>query len=109
MTTVLTMENIEITFVVILAACSAFASLFGVYKIFKEMRQPQRERDRRLDEIECKLANDKKDLEEITECLTIMLECHLLTMDHILDGNDVKAIGEMRKRLEKFLVERKMT
>lgn len=101
---ILTFENIQVTFLVLLAAAAAFASLYGVYKIIKEIRQPNEQRDKRLEEAEKQIEETTNDLVVIKEGMRVLTRAEISVLDHICVGNHVEQIKEVKTELESYLI-----
>lgn len=102
--TLLGFEDIELTFIVILAACSAIASLYGVFKIIKEIKKPNEERDHHLEEIDRKLENDKREIEHLKDMMKLNLKGQMYTLDHILHDDHLDKLEDVRDEIEEFLI-----
>lgn len=100
-------EHIEITVIVLLAACAAFSSLYGVFKIVKELKHPNEERDKKLHVMQEKIEAEEKRLDDLTDATRILLRAQLCVIDHILDGdNHLTSLESSRVEITEYLLKR---
>lgn len=117
------MEEITVSFTLlqmfksILAVCGAItavsAAVAVILSIIKSITSPDKERDKRLDELEIKvkkhdelLSNDSQRFKEIEEGNRIMQKSMLALLQHGIDGNEIEAMRKAKQDLESYLIER---
>ena len=66
----------------ILGVCGFIASLWAIYKIYKELKQPNKEKTEMLLDHERKLQNDNEKLLKIEEANKMILQSLLVIINH---------------------------
>ena len=91
-------------------ACVIITTLGGagaiIISIVKWWKQPDKDRDKMLNEHEKKLDNDHKRLMELEESNKIMMQSMLALMSHAIDGNHTEDLRQARDDLQKYLIRR---
>lgn len=100
------MENIAITLNDFLYLCGAIATVWGVYKIIKEIKKPNEELKETVKKHEKYLAEDKIEIEEIKEGNKVICKSIMTMINHELTGNDVNNMKKMRDELQDYLIEK---
>lgn len=100
-------EDIQTTFVVILAACAAFASLYGVFKTVKEIKKPSEARDERLDTLERDMKNTKARITQMELGNGLILKAQLCLIDSHLHGDNEDRLSSMKLEIEDYLISMK--
>jgi hypothetical protein len=101
----------------LLAVASAIVLLSNAAKAIAQAWQaakaPNAAQDARIDaleawkvEVDRKLGNDKKQLEEIHEGLRASYQAQLALLDHGIDGNNIKQMQDAKEVLQKHLINR---
>lgn len=101
----------------VLAAASAIVLLSNAAKAianaYQAAKAPNAHQNQRLDalekwreEVNQKLNNDKKQLEEIHEGLRASYQAQLALLDHGIDGNNIKQMQDAKVVLQKHLINR---
>lgn len=101
----------------VLAVASAVVLLSNAAKAIAQAWQtakaPNAAQDARLDaleawkeEVDRKLGNDKKQLEEIHAGLRAIYQAQLALLDHGIDGNNIKQMQDAKEVLQKHLINR---
>ena len=116
-------NDIQTTFVVLLAFAAAISSFYAVYKILKELKKPNEDRDKHLEkidreieeiqsnheqdliEINKKLAKDKEELVNLGRGQRIMLKADLTIIEHALSDNDIEAMKKMKTEIQQYLID----
>lgn len=116
-------SEIQAFIIVLLAGCSAAASLYGVFKMVKELKKPNEERDehlKRLDrqledavsardadiiEINRKLARDKQELIDLGRGQRIILKTEMVILEHMDTGNGHTELKKMKSEINDYLLE----
>lgn len=90
--------------------CVGITTLGGagaiIISIIKWWRQPDKTRDKMLNEHEKKLGNDNKRLNELEESNRIMMQSMLAIMSHLIDGNHTDQLQKARDDLQEYLIRR---
>lgn len=100
-------EDIQTSFIVILAACAAFASLYGVFKTVKEIKKPSEVRDERLDTLERDVRNMKAKEKEMERGNALILKAQLCLIDAHLHGDNEDRLSDMKLEIEDYLISSK--
>ena len=82
-----------------------------IIALIKRAKAPNENQDRRLDEIEKRLAehdqclkNDLDRLNRFEEGNRIMQRCMLALLSHNIDGNDVESMKKVKEDLQEYLI-----
>lgn len=86
--------------------CGAFGTVWGVFKIIKELKKPSDCMKETLRKHEQYLANDKAEIDEIKEGNKVICKSIMTMINHELTGNDVSNMREMRDELQNYLIEK---
>lgn len=97
-------EDVQTTFIVILAACAAFASLYGVFKTIKEIKKPAEVRDKRIEDLELEVRNLKAEQEETKRANALILKAQLCLIDAHRHGDDEARLDELKVEIEEYLI-----
>ena len=115
------MENLTVgeilTFAIgcLLALAGAISTIGGaVEKIVKGVRAakaPEQQQNveiddikARLDKIETKLENDKKQIADSKECNHVLTQGMLALLEHGINGNNIDQMREAKKGVETYLI-----
>ena len=110
----------------ILAFCGAIitisAALTIIFKAIDKMKQPNKTQDERIDKLEASISDIKNQLREnihqfsldemrVNELETAQKEINMLILeslqaitDHDIDGNNIDALKESKKKLDRYLI-----
>lgn len=96
----------------ILAAIILIGNAAGqIAAAVKSAKAPNEEQNKRLDalekwrdEVDGKLANDKKQLDDIQDGLRAIYQGQLALLDHGLEGNNMAQMEEAKKVLQRHLI-----
>lgn len=90
----------------IVGFCSLIVTIWGVWKIVKEITKPNDDLKELVDNHSRMLDNDNKRLKEVEESNNMILQCLLVIINHEITGNSTDKLKDTRTRLEKYLIER---
>lgn len=96
--------NFTITGGQILAVCGFIASVYGVYRIFKELDKPRIDRNKQIEENTKKLNSDHIRLNELENSNKMILQCLLVILNHDITGNGIENMKKTRDELQDYLV-----
>ena len=82
------------------------ASMWGIVKIYKEIRQPSADLKARVKEHDNWLHKDLKRLDRIDDGLDLLLECLYGLIDHQITGNGVESFKKLKEEINKYLLKR---
>lgn len=92
----------------IITVSGALAVIFRAFKAAKAPNDLQNERLTKLEERVAKhdelLGNDNKRLTAIEEGNRVTQRALLAILAHAIDGNDIEALRDAKKELERFLI-----
>lgn len=107
------MENIQITFQTMLALFGALAVIAGGIKViiqlfspFKNLKKRVTSCEKRLDEHDAYLKNDKAAIMEIKSLSRENLRVNIALLNHFIDGNGVEKMKIIREELEDNLLDK---
>ena len=88
----------------ILAICTLVAAVFGVYKIWKEVRKPNTDLKEAVQKHTEYLTNDDRRLKEVEQSNKMILQGLLVLINHDITGNGVDKLKETRDELNEYLI-----
>ena len=90
----------------ILAFCALVTSLWGIWKIVKELRKPNDDLKKQVEKHDALLDTDDHRLKEIEESNKMTLQCLLVIINHSITGNGIEKLKETRDELQEFLMKK---
>ena len=88
----------------ILGWCGFFASVFAVYKIWKEIKKPTEDKNKMILEHEKKLKDDDERLKEIEATDKLILQSLLVIINHDITGNGIQQLKDVRDDIQDYLI-----
>ena len=98
--------NFTITSAQILAFCAFITTLWGVWKIVKEIKKPNDDLKNTVARHDKLLDNDDKRLKEIENSNRMILQCLLVIINHEITGNGIEKMKTARDELQEYLINR---
>lgn len=98
--------NFTITSAQILAFCAFLTTLWGVWKIVKEIKKPNDDLKNTVARHDKLLDNDDKRLKEIENSNRMILQCLLVIINHDITGNGIEKMKTARDELQEYLINR---
>ena len=98
--------NCTITSAQILAFCAFLTTLWGVWKIVKEIKKPNDDLKNTVARHDKLLDNDDKRLKEIENSNRMILQCLLVIINHDITGNGIEKMKTARDELQEYLINR---
>ena len=98
--------NFTITSAQILAFCAFVTTLWGVWKIVKEIKKPNDDLKNTVTRHDKLLDNDDKRLKEIENSNRMILQCLLVIINHDITGNGIEKMKTARDELQEYLINR---
>ena len=98
--------NFTITSAQILAFCAFITTLWGVWKIVKEIKKPNDDLKNTVTRHDKLLDNDDKRLKEIENSNRMILQCLLVIINHDITGNGIEKMKTARDELQEYLINR---
>lgn len=98
------MANATISLNDLLWLSGFIASLWGIFKIFKEIKKPNEEMRAQVKENTDKLNKDYERISSIEETNRVLCECMLALLNHEITGNSIEKMKESRDKMEKYLI-----
>lgn len=90
----------------ILALCGLIASLWGVYKIVKEVKKPSEDLKATVEEHGQCIEDDHGRLKALEESNKMILQCLLVIINHDITGNCIDRMKYCRDELQEFLIKK---
>lgn len=90
----------------ILAFCGLITSLWGVWKIVKEIKKPNEDMKAMVDKHSRILDNDNNRLKEVESSNQMTLKCLSVIINHEITGNGIDKMKEVREELQNYLINR---
>lgn len=90
----------------ILWICGFIGAIWGVYKIYKEVKKPNEDKAKMLLEHERKLQNDDERLKEIEATDKLILQSLLVIINHDITGNGISQLKDTRDEIQEYLINR---
>jgi len=88
----------------IMGFCTLIASLWGIWKIVKEIKKPNDDLKKMVLDHERLLSTDDERLEAIEQSNKMILQSLLVIINHNITGNGVEKMKEARSDLEEYLI-----
>ena len=98
--------NFTITSAQSLAFCAFVTTLWGVWKIVKEIKKPNDDLKNTVARHDKLLDNDDKRLKEIENSNRMILQCLLVIINHDITGNGIEKMKTARDELQEYLINR---
>lgn len=98
--------NFTITSAQILTFCAFLTTLWGVWKIVKEIKKPNDDLKNTVARHDKLLDNDDKRLKEIENSNRMILQCLLVIINHDITGNGIEKMKTARDELQEYLINR---
>lgn len=98
--------NFTITSAQILAFCAFVTTLWGVWKIVKEIKKPNDDLKNTVAQHDKLLDTDNKRLKEIENSNRMILQCLLVIINHDITGNGIEKMKTARDELQEYLINR---
>lgn len=92
-----------ITTTQIIWLCSFIGGLWGVVKMFKEIKKPNDDLKKEVKEHARKLASDNKRIEDIETSNHMILQSLFVIINHDITGNGIDKLKNQRDELQEFL------
>ena len=83
----------------ILWACGGFATVYGVYKIWKAYVLKRTKQEEAIDKLE-------KQMSDLKQNDAMMLQTLLAILNHSIDGNGIEGMKKIRVSLEDYIVKK---
>ena len=88
----------------ILWLCGFALSIWGVIKIWKELKQPNEAKTKMLLAHEEKLEKIDERLKEIESAVRLNLQSSLVTINHDITGNGIDQLKNARNEIQEYLI-----
>lgn len=90
----------------IMGFCLLITTLWGIWKIVKELKKPNDDLKNTVAQHDKLLDNDNKRLKEIEDSNKMILQCLLIIINHDITGNGIDKMKDVRDELQEFLINR---
>ena len=111
------MENLTPALIIggILALAGAVSTIGSavekIVKVVKAAKAPEQQQNKeivdiksRLDKIETKLENDKKQIDDAKECNHVLTKGMLALLEHGINGNNIDQMRDAKNGVEAYLI-----
>lgn len=100
------MGDISISLSTVLSICAAVTAVWGVYKIYKELKKPNDDLRAQVQANTKHIANDNERIKDVEIYSNMICRCLLVQLDHQITGNGIDKLKKMRTELNDYLVNR---
>ena len=90
----------------ILAFCAFVTAIWGIWKIVKEVRKPNEDLKKKVENHDALLDTDNRRLKDIEDSNKMTLQCLLVIINHNITGNGIDKLKETRDELQEFLIKK---
>ena len=90
----------------ILQVCGFIVSIWGVVKIYKELKKPNDDKTKMLLEHDNQLKVDDERLKEIEATDKLILQSLLVIINHDITGNGIDQLKNTRDEIQEYLINR---
>lgn len=91
-------------FMVIFAALGVFLTVYNVYKAARDIKKPHDEHIAQVENHDKDIQSISRKLDELQGELHMMLDGHILLLDHEITGNHVSKLQGHRDRVMRYLI-----
>lgn len=88
----------------ILWVCSAIGALWGTWKIVKEIKKPNDDLKKQVENHEQKIASIEEEMDYLKQAVQLILECNLVMIDHDITNNGYPELEQTKEKLRIFLI-----
>lgn len=88
----------------ILWVCAFISTLWGMWKIMKEIKKPTDDLKRTVQKHDELIAADNERLKEIEDSNRMILQVLLVLINHDITGNGIDKMKSARDELQEFLI-----
>ena len=100
------MENFAITLKDFLYLCGVIATVWGAFKVIKEIKKPGNDLKETVRKHEELLEKDRSEIDEIKEGNKVICKSIMTMINHELSGNDISNMRKMRDELNQYLIDK---
>ena len=90
----------------ILLICALITSIWGVWKIVKELKKPNEDIKNLVDKHSQLLDNDNQRLKEVEQSNQMILKSLSSIINHEITGNGIEKMKAIRDELQDYLINR---
>lgn len=98
------MENSVIAVKDIAYLLGFVASIWGVYKIIKDIYTPYKLRNKEIEKNTEYLRRDDKRIKDLEDSHAMIYECLLVMLNHEITGNGVDKMKQVRDEMQEFII-----
>ena len=100
------MENFVITLKDFLYLCGVLATVWGAFKVIKEIKKPGNDLKETVKKHEEYIKKDETEIEEIKKGNKVICKSIMTMINHELSGNDISNMKKMRDELNEYLIDK---
>lgn len=97
-------EIMSNAFMVIFAALGVFLTVYNVYKAARDIKKPHDDHIAQVDSHDKEIQAIGRKLDELQGELHMMLDGHILLLDHEIKGNHIAKLEGHRDRVMRYLI-----
>lgn len=86
--------------------CGLLASIWGAWKIIKEIKKPSDDLKKKVEDHEIKLNNDFNKINELDEYTGLVCKSLLAMIDHEITGNGIERLKNTKVELQNYLIDK---
>ena len=99
----LRLEDVGTAIGVLLFCCAAVMTLWGAWKVVREISKPSSERAKKLDKLEEQSKDNSTRIDELTQSVRLLLQSQISVIDHLTTGDHVQQLEKMSERLRDYI------
>lgn len=91
-------------FMVLFAALGVFLTVYNVWKAIRDMRKPHVDHLAQVANHDSEIAKNSAKLDEIQGEMHMMLDGHIMILEHIITGNHIDKLKEHKGMVVRYLI-----
>lgn len=99
----LRVEDLGTFFGVLLFGCAAIVTLWAAVKVAREIGQPAKDRNKKLEELETRADENKARIDELSESTKILLQSQTVVIEHLISNDHQEQLVKMNEKIHDYL------
>lgn len=99
----LSLDEIGTFMGVLLFGCAAVVTLWAAVKVAREIGQPARDRNRKLEELEERADENKARIDELSNSTKILLQSQTVVIEHLITNDHQEQLVQMNEKIHDYL------
>lgn len=83
--------------------CAAIVTLWAAVKVAREIGQPSKDRNKKLEELETRADENKARIDELSESTKILLQSQTVVIQHLITNDHKDQLEKMHDRIQEYL------